>query len=120
MPSPYSRYSTLCQEYGSVLLVQIRTWEALRKPTSPFPTMVLLPGEIEQSWLEVQLGWGRELGSSGVPLFHCPPGHLYTANSRTPLFLPGDVSASACCPGAGIRWRALSLFTACRGRQGER
>lgn len=68
MPSPYSYFSTLCQEYGSVLLVQIRTWEALRKPTSPFPTMVLLPGEIEQSWLEAQLGRGRELRGATVPL----------------------------------------------------
>ena len=60
MPSPYSHFSTLCQEYGSVLFVQIRTWEALRKPTSPLPTMVLVPGKAEQSWLEVRLGWGQE------------------------------------------------------------
>lgn len=56
MPSPYSHFSTLCQEYGSVLFAQIRTWEALKKPMSPFPTMVLVLGETEQSWLEVYLG----------------------------------------------------------------
>lgn len=69
MPSPYSHFSTSCQEYGFVLFVQIRMWEALRKPTSPFPSMVLVPGEIEQSWPRGAVG----LGAGGASRCHFPP-----------------------------------------------
>lgn len=117
--SPHSRFPTLCHCSNK----DARSFEKNLCSLLPLPPpMVLVDGVAEGALAWNCLGLGEEGASGLTPLSWCPPGEFGTVSSS---LLPGGGSgtggpATASYLGAGIRWGALAIFEACRGREGKR
>ena len=97
----------------------VGAFESPRLPSSPWSCYV---ERLSALSLELQLGRARQ--SLGAPPSHCPQGRVVYSELQDALVpawrcVSAGGPATASCPGAGVRWGALSLFTAYRGREGE-